>query len=314
MLVLYNMIVKGFKYCIVALVMVVGFATSLSAKSYRVGDIPNVQIADRTRFVSNPDGIISAEAEATLDSLCLSLKERGIAEVAIVAVEDIRPRDMVGFSQELFEKWGVGDDKLDNGLGILFVEDMREIRFHTGYGLEGVLPDALCYRIQQDYMLPYFRAGDYSEGMVAGMRAVEKVLSGGELPVAEVEDDEALKWFALIFTFLLIGLPIVMLLVYEYRSAKCPKCKKHRLLVIKSEKMHLSTGVVLVVETLRCGNCGKEIVRQREDNNPRRGGGNGGVFIFPMGGGDSRGGGFGGFGGGGFGGGSFGGGGSGSSW
>ena len=309
------MIKIGFKYWVVVLMMVVGFATTLSAQRYGVEDIPNVQLADRTRFVSNPDGIIAADAQATLDSLCRSLKERGIAEVVIVAVRDIQPRDMLHFSQELFEGWGVGDDKLDNGLGILFVEDMREIRFHTGYGLEGVLPDAMCYRIQQDFMLPYFRDGDYSRGMVEGMRAVERLLSSGELPTATAEADEGAMIFALVFVLLIVVLPIVMLLVYERRKLRCPHCKKHKLLCVKRERMHLSTGVVLLVETMHCANCQKDFVRQREDNDPhRRGGGGGGILFFPMGGFGggfgSRGGGFGG----GFGGGSFGGGGSSSSW
>ncbi|MEE1149066.1 MAG: TPM domain-containing protein [Alistipes sp.] len=306
------MIRRELKYIVIALVMVVSFFPTISARGYRVADVQNVQIADRTRFVSNPDGILSAAAQASLDSLCYSLKERGIAEVAIVAVKDIEPRDMVTFSQELFEKWGVGDDKLDNGLGVLFVEDMREIRFHTGYGVEGVLTDAMCYRIQQQYMIPYFREGDYSSGMVEGLRAVDTLLSGGDLPIADGENDEGAMWFALGFVLLLVVMPIVMLLIYEHSLTKCPHCKRHKLMVIKSEKMHLSTGVVLIVETLKCANCQKEHIRQRRDNNPT--GGGGGILFFPSGGG-SHGGGFGGGGfGGGFGGGSFGGGGSGSSW
>ena len=306
------MIRRELKYIVIALVMVVSFFPTISARGYRVADVQNVQIADRTRFVSNPDGILSAAAQASLDSLCYSLKERGIAEVAIVAVKDIEPRDMVTFSQELFEKWGVGDDKLDNGLGVLFVEDMREIRFHTGYGVEGVLTDAMCYRIQQQYMIPYFREGDYSSGMVEGLRAVDTLLSGGDLPIADGENDEGAMWFALGFVLLLVVMPIVMLLIYEHSLRKCPHCKRHKLMVIKSEKMHLSTGVVLIVETLKCANCQKEHIRQRRDNNPT--GGGGGILFFPSGGG-SHGGGFGGGGfGGGFGGGSFGGGGGGSSW
>ena len=258
--------IKGvIKYLATAVVVMLSLAMPLSAKSYRVGDIPNVQLSDCTRFVSNPDGILSVGAVATLDSLCYSLKQRGIAEVAIVAVKDIQPRDMVDFSQSLFESWGVGDDELDNGLGILFVEDMREIRFHTGYGVESVLTDAMCYRIQQQYMVPYFRGGEYSEGMVEGMRAVDMLLSGGDLPVAEAEADEEAMMFALVFVLLLVVLPIVMLLVYERRLVKCPHCKKHKLLLVKRERMHLSTGVVLLVETLHCANCQKDIVRQRED-------------------------------------------------
>lgn len=311
MLVLYSMIRRELKYIVIALVMVVSFFPTISARGYRVADVQNVQIADRTRFVSNPDGILSAAAQASLDSLCYSLKERGIAEVAIVAVKDIEPRDMVTFSQELFEKWGVGDDKLDNGLGVLFVEDMREIRFHTGYGVEGVLTDAMCRRLQQEYMVPHFRDGDYSEGMVEGMMAVERLLTEGELPVAEDDDKEAML-LALAWVIVVLILPITALVIYEYRRTRCPHCKRHKLMVIKSEKMHLSTGVVLIVETLKCANCQKEHIRQRRDNNPT--GGGGGILFFPSGGG-SNGGGFGGGGfGGGFGGGSFGGGGGGSSW
>ena len=302
---------KNQKIGIIALAIFVGLG-EVEARGYRVKDIQNVQLQDRTRFVSNPDGILSRDAVARLDSLCYSLKERGIAEVAIVAVKDIEPRDMVTFSQELFEKWGVGDDKLDNGLGVLFVEDMREIRFHTGYGVEGVLTDAMCYRIQQQYMIPYFREGDYSSGMVEGLRAVDTLLSGGDLPIADGENDEGAMWFALGFVLLLVVMPIVMLLIYEHSLTKCPHCKKHKLLLTKRERIHLSTGAVLLVETLHCSNCQKDHIRQRQDNDPT--GGGGGILFFPSGGG-SHGGGFGGGGfGGGFGGGSFGGGGGGSSW
>ena len=118
------MIGKRVYILLVAVAMMAGVVVA-EAKSYAVKDIPNVQLRDRTRFVSNPDGILSGEAVVRLDSICYSLKERGIAEVAIVVVDDIKSRDAFSFSQELFESWGVGDKQLDNGLGILLVENMR---------------------------------------------------------------------------------------------------------------------------------------------------------------------------------------------
>lgn len=294
------------KYILIALLSLV--VVSVEAKSYRVRDIQNVQRVDGRRFVSNPDGILSREAVVALDSICYALKEGGIAEVAIVAVDDIRPRDMVGFSQDLFEGWGVGDKELDNGLGILLVGDMREIRFHTGYGLEGVLPDALCYRIQQDYMVPYFRAGNYSAGMVAGMRAVAGLLQNGELPTAEREEDTGAIYMAL-FIVLMLLIPIVMLLAQARQHTRCPQCGKHTLRPVSRQRVRISATTTMVTTLLRCDNCGSEHTRTENENNHR---GGGGIWIMPMGGfGSGRGGGFGG---GGFGGGSFGGGGSGSSW
>lgn len=293
------------KYILVALLSL--SVVGVEAKSYRVRDVQNVQRVDSRRFVANPDGILSREAVLTLDSICYALKQSGIAEVAIVAVDDIRPRDMVGFSQELFEGWGVGDDELDNGLGILLVGDMREIRFHTGYGLEGVLPDALCYRIQQDYMVPYFRAGDYSAGMVAGMRAVESLLQNGELPRAEHEEETGAIYLAL-FIVLMLFIPVVMLLAQARQHTRCPQCGRHTLRPVSRQTVRVSATTTMVTTILRCDNCGSEHTRTENQNNHR---GGGGIWIMPMGG---FGGGRGGFGGGGFGGGSFGGGGSGSSW
>ena len=105
---------------------------SADARSYRVDEVPNVQLSDHTRFVANPDGILSAEAVRVIDAVCLSLKERGIAEVAVVALKDIEPADSFEFAVSLFEKWGVGDDELDNGLGILLVENLRSEERRVG--------------------------------------------------------------------------------------------------------------------------------------------------------------------------------------
>ena len=140
-----------------------------AAHPYAVEQIENVQSADRTRFTSNPDGILSQAAVARIDSICYGLRQRGAAQVAVVAVDAIAGGDPFTFAYELFSKWGVGRREDSNGVGILLVREQREIRFVTGRGVEGVLPDALCKRIQTNYMLPAFREGDYDRGMVRGV-------------------------------------------------------------------------------------------------------------------------------------------------
>ena len=162
-------------------------AVPAAAGTYRVEEIPHVQRADRRRYVSNPDGILSPDAVARIDAVCASLRERGLAQVAVVAVDDIAGGDTFSFAVELFGRWGVGGAESDNGLGILLVKDLREIRFVTGGGVEGVLPDALCKRIQLRYMLPAFREGNYDAGMVAGVEAAAHLLDGGDHDLGEEE-------------------------------------------------------------------------------------------------------------------------------
>jgi len=48
----------------------------------------------------------------------------------------------------------------------------------VGYGLEGVLPDALCKRIIDEQITPRFKAGDFDGGLTAGVRAVIAATKG----------------------------------------------------------------------------------------------------------------------------------------
>lgn len=290
-------------------------ALPVEAKSYRVRDIENVQLSDRSRFVTNPDGIISPSAVTTLDSLCYSLRHRGIAQVAIVAVEDIEPNDTFSFAMELFESWGVGNEKSDNGLGILLVKNAHEIRFVTGYGLEGVLPDALCVRLQRAYMLPHFRNEDYSTGMVEGLRAIDQLLTGGELDqgISDDYNDEANLAMVLLLVCILGIAPLVLVIIQERKASKCPNCGKIGLKVTDKRVIQDTIYKRVIVERLVCPHCGSQHKRTKHEDKPR--GGRGPIIFGGMGGfGGGSGFGGGGFGGGGFGGGSFGGGGGGSRW
>lgn len=288
------------------------------ARTYRAEEIPNVQRADRTRYVSNPDGILSAAAVARIDSICGTLRDRAIAQVAVVAVDEIAGGEVFDFAIDLFTQWGVGRVENDNGLGILLVKDRREIRFVTGGGLEGVLPDAIVKRIQLKYMLPAFREGDYSRGMVAGVEAAAQLLEGSELDLGgtDAADEELPSWaiFLIVVGFVVVPMGVIMLGYYARK--RCPKCHKLTLQQQSNRILQVTPNYRLVEYTYVCSNCGAVVKRQSKNLRDDNFGGGGGTIIgggrgFGGGfGGGSRGGGFGG----GFGGGSFGGGGAGSRW
>ena len=72
----------------------------------------------------------------------------------------------------------------------LLSTDERCIQFATGYGLEGVLPDAICKRIQSQYMVKHFGKDDWNQGMIEGIKAVAAVLDGSMEALPEEENDE----------------------------------------------------------------------------------------------------------------------------
>ena len=290
---------------------------TLQARAYRVDDIENVQITNRYRFTTNPDGILAEWAVAKIDSVCYDLRHRGIAQTAVVAVKEIKGDDVFEFAYELFSKWGVGS-KSNSGIGIILVEDLREIRFVIGRGIEGVLPDAICKRIQTQYMLPHFRNSDYSSGMVAGMEAIRLVLNGSELDAGGNDDyiaSEEEPTIAIITFFMLIMAGGMIILYLAVRAShRCPNCKQITLQKDSARVISRNFGATTYEDTYICTKCGTIVKRKRQDydstHNNRRGGGpiimGGGGFGRGIGGGSSFGGGWGG--------GSFGGGGAGSRW
>jgi uncharacterized protein len=141
-------------------------------------------------YVSNPDQIISESATAQLNELLGKLDQAGKAQVAVVLLNSIGSQVIEDVSHNIFNTWKPGNKGTNNGLVVLLVKDQHKIRFETGYGLEGDLPDVICFRIQQAVMLPYFKKDDYDAGLIKGLEAVAQVLSNPEGTVNVADDGE----------------------------------------------------------------------------------------------------------------------------
>ena len=90
------------------LILALFAALTVTGRVYRVDEIPNVHLADRTRFVSNPDGIVSAAAQTRIDSTLSRLRHTTSAEMVAVVVDDIEGGDIDSYANELFNLWGLG--------------------------------------------------------------------------------------------------------------------------------------------------------------------------------------------------------------
>ena len=132
----------------------------LLAKKYTIQEIPMVHLQDRTRYVSNPDNILTPSTVSDIDHILYALEQKTGIQVLVVAVSGIEGGDCFDFAYRLGKENGVGQKERNNGLVILLSTEERCIQFATGYGLEGVLPDAICKRIQNRYMVNHFGKGD----------------------------------------------------------------------------------------------------------------------------------------------------------
>lgn len=246
-----------------ALVLFLLFGSLLAvAKVYKPADIKPVHLEDRNRYVCNPDGILSRSAVDRIDAAFRTIEDSTGIQTLVAVVTDIDPDDCFEFAHQLGEKVGVGRSSSDNGLVILLSTGERCIQFATGYGIEGVLPDALCKRIQERYMNRYFADDKWDEGMVAGAEALKEILLKGEY----ADDNEFGANEAIAAVSVLAGILIflVVLIVYiDRRSRKCPKCGHVALKQVSVSTISRNNGVKKELITLKCSHCGFITSRNR---------------------------------------------------
>ena len=142
-------------------------ALTAMAIDYTVQNLPDPKLTCADCFVCNPDAILSPETEQAINENCRMLKQYSNAELAVVAINAFDEReygDAFNFAQSLFNTWGIGDKENNAGVLVLFALQSRDIRIHTGGGLEGLLPDIVCDEIIENN-IQYLSDGDYDSGL-----------------------------------------------------------------------------------------------------------------------------------------------------
>ena len=130
-----------------------------------------------TGFVNDFVGIISQQDKGKLEALFFELEKKTEAEVCVVTVETTQPLDIETFAVKLFEQWGIGKKEKDNGVLMVIAFKDRRVRIEVGYGLEGVISDALAYQIINRIVIPYFKKERYSQGIVKASYAIVNLIA-----------------------------------------------------------------------------------------------------------------------------------------
>jgi uncharacterized protein len=128
-------------------------------------------------YVNDFANVFNAEQVSYLRSVLAVVRENTTAEVVVVTVSTVAPLEPSQYATELFTSWGIGKEKNDNGLLILYAKDEGKIWVTTGYGMEGLLPDSRIGRMLDDYYVPERDAGNVSEGIVVFTQEVAKVIA-----------------------------------------------------------------------------------------------------------------------------------------
>ncbi len=142
---------------IIALIVSVCFAAA--------GQAAEVTIPPATDVVVDAAGVIDQSTRERITALFLRLRERTTAEVKVLIVPTTGGEPPAAFAQRHYETWKLGKVGTDNGALIVLAVSDHTVRIHTGYGLEGALPDAWCGSLSRRVAAEHFRSGAYAVGV-----------------------------------------------------------------------------------------------------------------------------------------------------
>ena len=172
-------------------------------------------------LVQDYAGILSDAEEQTLRQTLIAFNDTVSNQLLIVTVTDLCGYDKANFTYTLGEKWGVGKKGKNNGVVIMVkpkeIDGKGETFIAPGYGLEGVLPDAIAKRIVENEMIPRFKDKDYYGGISSAVSTVMSITSG-EFTADDYAKNDKLKNF--LPFILVIGIIIFLLLVKATKAKK----------------------------------------------------------------------------------------------
>ena len=265
--------------------------------------------------------VLTPQEKQMLSQRLRHIYDQGLAQAALVIVPSTNGMDIFDYSLQVAERWELGEADTDDGLLIMVAVNDRKMYILSGYGLEGVLPDAILNRIIEDDISPFFKQGDYAGGLIKGINRIEErlvadpdILAQSDKVANERSQSQSAEEAPSLF-----GTFIIALIFGTFLTAVLGRLLGSLAATGGFVVLSLSTGAGLIMTIFMAVFLWLFLMSRGSGGGKGKGGGKGGggrrggsVVFFPGGGGGFGGG----FGGGGFGGGGggFGGGGAGGSW
>lgn len=132
--------------------------------------------------VTDTTATLTAEQKATLEQTLQDFEAKKGSQISVLMLPTTAPETIEQYSLRVVEQWKLGREKVDDGALLIVAKNDRAMRIEVGYGLEGVLNDAVSKRIISEVITPKFKQGDFFGGIRDGLDGMMRVVDGEPLP------------------------------------------------------------------------------------------------------------------------------------
>lgn len=164
-----------------------------------------------TQHVTDTTGTLSAADIAGIEAKLVALEQRKGSQVTVLLIPSTGEQALENYSLAVVEQNKLGRKGIDDGLLLLVAKDDRKARIEVGYGLEGVVTDAISSRVIREYLAPKFRNNDYAGGINDAVDVIVKLVDGEPLPAPMAADRSGDRESSAVVFAAVIGLFIGLL-------------------------------------------------------------------------------------------------------
>ena len=138
--------------------------------------------------VTDLTGTLTPAQQNELEQTLQTFEARKGSQIAVLVVPTTQPEAIEQYAIRVAEAWKLGRKGVDDGALLLVAKDDRALRIEVGYGLEGVIPDAVAKRVVAEIIVPYLKQGDFYGGIRAGVDRLVRLIDGEPLPPPRQKD------------------------------------------------------------------------------------------------------------------------------
>ncbi len=143
-------------------------------------EIPN-RPAEQT-LVNDLANVFTPRERQYLEQKLVSFFAQTSNQIAVVTVPTLDGYEIADYAARLGEKWGIGKKEYNNGVLILIkpktATERGEVNISVGYGLEGVIPDAITNQIIDNEIIPEFKSGAMLQGVDNAVNVISELARG----------------------------------------------------------------------------------------------------------------------------------------
>lgn len=156
-------------------------------------------------WVHDEAHILSAQTKSELEKALKEERDTTSNQIAVLTIPSLEGDDIANYAVKVFEKWKLGQTKKDNGVLFVIAPNNRKVRIEVGYGLEGILTDAVASRIIRNEVAPFFKSNNFEAGVKAGTISIIQAIEG------EYKQDSSSSLFHL--SPLIISIIIILIFI-----------------------------------------------------------------------------------------------------